>query len=172
MCVSVFEIKPPSRGRMWSTIKSPTNSTKKLIVVKQNLKIAEPQLITVNSSGSSSSNNCHNNNNVNNIIGSGAKGGIKARLYTTTTSSTINCDESVPVTTTTYTTAATTNRISSSRRPTPTTNKKAHQEHIHADSNKNNRKRLQIHITKIAATPQLSMESAPPTTSLCSSATA
>lgn len=32
---------------MWSTITSPTNSTKKLIVVQKNAKLIEPQLISV-----------------------------------------------------------------------------------------------------------------------------
>lgn len=32
---------------MWSTITSPTNSTKKLIVVQKHAKLIEPQLITV-----------------------------------------------------------------------------------------------------------------------------
>lgn len=35
------------KSRMWSTITSPTNSTKKLIVVQKHAKLIEPQLITV-----------------------------------------------------------------------------------------------------------------------------
>ena len=40
-------MKSVQKYRMWSTITSPTNSTKKLIVVQKHAKLIEPQLITV-----------------------------------------------------------------------------------------------------------------------------
>lgn len=52
------------KNRMWSTITSPTNSTKKLIVVQKHAKLGEPQLITVASNCSNETKNIGNGGRV------------------------------------------------------------------------------------------------------------
>lgn len=52
------------KNRMWSTITSPTNSTKKLIVVQKHAKLGEPQLITVDSNCSNETKNIGNGGRV------------------------------------------------------------------------------------------------------------
>lgn len=166
---------------MWSTIKSPTNSTKKLIVVKQTPNIIEPQLITVNSSNSNSNSN----------HGGKTKGGIRARLYTCDESSVSNSKAASftlsPLTTTVN------SKARQGRKPLPdskalhqldnnnnnnNSNTKNKNNNSSGSSSSHNKKRLQISThqnpqqttatTKIAATPQLSVENP----SLCTSASA
>lgn len=57
---------------MWSTITSPTNSTKKLIVVQKHPKLIEPQLITVD---------CDETVRKNHVNGGGGGGGGEDLLF-------------------------------------------------------------------------------------------